>query len=145
MTEIDLTRRYRFSASHRLHAAGLSAEENREIYGKCNNPHGHGHDYVLDVTVRGGLDERTGTLVPVAKLDAFVRRQVIDFYDHRDLNREVAEFRALVPTAENIALSIGGRLRRAWAAEFGAGQPALERVRVRETGRNTIELEGRDI
>ena len=101
---IRVTRRYRFSASHRLDAPGLDAEANRRIYGKCNNPFGHGHDYELAVTLRGPRDARSGLAVERARLDRLVREQVLQRYAHRNLNAECEEFRAVVPTSENLGL-----------------------------------------
>src|SRR6476646_11832298 len=94
-----LTRRYRFAASHRLHSDAMSAAENRELYGKCNNPYGHGHNYVIEVSVRGPLDGVTGRTVDTARLDELVRAQVIVPFDHHNLNAEVAEFARTVPTS----------------------------------------------
>jgi len=131
---IHLTRRYRFAASHRLDAPQLSAEENRAVYGKCNNPWGHGHNYVLEVTVAGPVAE-DGRLVDPRKLDCLVEQQVLRPMDHRDLNTEVAEFARLVPTTENLAVVIGRRLRDAWR-----GTPALYKIRLEETSNNSFEL-----
>ena len=91
------SRRYRFSASHRLHNDAYSEQENREIYGKCNNPHGHGHNYILEVTAAGQIDPQTGMVCDMAKLDQAVRKKVIDRFDHTNLNLD-ASFRNLVPT-----------------------------------------------
>src|SRR5512138_2689271 len=101
---MHVTRRYRFSASHRLHAPGLGDEENRRVYGKCNNPFGHGHNYVLDVTAQGPLDPATGRAADPAQLDAFVRREILDAMDHRNLNTEVPAFAGSPPTSENLAV-----------------------------------------
>ncbi|MBI3684582.1 MAG: 6-carboxytetrahydropterin synthase [Acidobacteria bacterium] len=109
-----LARRYRFSASHRLHAPQLSAEQNREIYGKCNNPHGHGHDYLLEVIVRGEPDPATGLLLSVARLDRLVRETVLADFDHRYLNAEIEAFRHTPPTTENVAIEIHRRLEEGW-------------------------------
>jgi 6-pyruvoyltetrahydropterin/6-carboxytetrahydropterin synthase len=133
---IRLTRRYRFCASHRLHAPEFTDEENRALYGKCNNPHGHGHDYVLEVSVRGEVDPRSGKVADVAALDALVREQVLDPFDHRDLNSEAPAFASRVPTTENLALEIRSRLEKGWAAAL----PRLERIRIQETKRNSLEL-----
>lgn len=133
-----VTRRYRFSASHRLHCLEFSDAENREVYGKCNHPYGHGHDYVLEVSARGPADPGTGQAVDVRKLDRLVRRAVLDDFDHRNLNVEIPVFSKIVPTTENVALEISRRLSEGWAAEFPAG-PALEKVRVHETKNNTVE------
>jgi 6-pyruvoyltetrahydropterin/6-carboxytetrahydropterin synthase len=137
---IRLTRRYRFSASHRLHSQELSEAQNRELYGQCNNPRGHGHDYLLEVGVLGPVDQRSGRVADVAALDALVAGEAIRPFDHRNLNQDVAEFASTVPTAENLALEIERRLRAAWSAVFPGEWPRLERIRIRETKRNAIEL-----
>lgn len=137
---VRVTRRYRFSASHRLHSPLLSDEMNREIYGKCNNPYGHGHNYTLDVTVAGRLDARRGRLLPLNELDDLVRRVVLQPMDRRDLNSEVAEFASLAPTTENLAQVIVRRLEGAWESAL-AGHPAmLEKVRIWETRNNIFEV-----
>ncbi len=133
-----LTRRYKFASSHRMHSPQLSDEENREVYGKCNNPYGHGHDYVLEVTVRGPVSEATGRVASVAMLDAYVRNKVLHLFDHRDMNRDIPAFADKVPTAENIALVIGGILSSGWSSAFPGIE--LDRVRIKETRRNFIEL-----
>jgi 6-pyruvoyltetrahydropterin/6-carboxytetrahydropterin synthase len=130
-----LTRRYRFSASHRLDTPVLTAEENRRLYGKCNNPYGHGHDYLLDVTVEGPLDA-SGRVADRSALDALVARQVIDRLDHKNLNADVPELAGAVPTTENLASAIRQTLIKSWTL------PArLKRVRISETDRNIFELE----
>jgi 6-pyruvoyltetrahydropterin/6-carboxytetrahydropterin synthase len=140
MAQVSVTRRYRFSASHRLHSAQLSGEENREVYGKCNNPHGHGHDYVLDVTLRGGVSEKSGRLVPLEALDDLVRRAVLKDMDRRNLNEEVDELAGVVPTTENLALVIAERLQRAWAERPAEWTSVLEKVKIHETKRNIFEV-----
>jgi 6-pyruvoyltetrahydropterin/6-carboxytetrahydropterin synthase len=125
-----LTRTYEFSASHRLHSLALSDEENRSIFGKCNNPYGHGHNYKLEVTVRGPVDERTGMLADLDALDRVVHEEVVDRYDHRHLNMDLPEFRELNPTTENLVTVIWERLAPRLTA------PRLHRVTVRETDRN---------
>lgn len=134
-----LTRRYRFSASHRLHSPALTESENRELYGKCNNPHGHGHDYLLEVTVSGTADPRSGRLANVACLDQLVREEVLEVFDHRNLNTEVPEFEQAPPTTENLLRAIDRRLGRQWSTVFPGGSPALERIRLGETKRNIFE------
>ena len=130
---IRLTRRYHFSAAHVLARPDWDDDRNRSVYGKCANPGGHGHNYVLEVTVRGELDAESGRLVPLERLDAVVRRRVLDALDHRFLNREVPEFETLVPTAENIA-------RYAFEQLKGELSPAvLDRVRLVETRNNSVE------
>jgi 6-pyruvoyltetrahydropterin/6-carboxytetrahydropterin synthase len=136
---IRLTRRYRFSASHRLHSGRLSEGENRAVYGKCNNPYGHGHDYVLEVSVRGPVEEKTGRAADVAVLDALVHRQVIRAFDHRNLNEDVPEFARVIPTTENLVAEVERRLRREWGASFPGEWPELDRIRIQETRRNTFE------
>jgi 6-pyruvoyltetrahydropterin/6-carboxytetrahydropterin synthase len=137
---MKLTRRYKFSASHRLHAPSLSKAENAEIYGKCNNPYGHGHDYVLEVSVAGEIDEQTGRVVSPGELDAYVLRQVIRDFDHRDMNLDLPDFAdGLVPTTENVAVVVNKRLRRDWPF-VGV---ALDGVRLEETKRNSFELRSR--
>lgn len=137
---IRLTRRYRFSASHRLHSQQLSEARNRELYGQCNNPLGHGHDYLLEVGVRGPVDQRSGRVADVAALDGLVAGEVIRPFDHRNLNQDVAEFASTVPTAENLALEVERRLRARWSGVFPGEWPRLERIRIWETKRNAIEL-----
>lgn len=130
-----LTRRYRFSASHRLDTPVLTVEENRCLYGKCNNPYGHGHDYVLDVTVEGPLDT-SGRVADRSALDALVARQVIDRLDHKNLNADVPDLASAVPTTENLASAIRQILVKSWTL------PArLKRIRISETDRNIFELE----
>lgn len=136
--KIELGRRYRFSASHRLHSSKLSEEENRRIYGKCNNPHGHGHNYVVEVCVSGTVDPATGMIANLADLDSFVEREVIEPLDHKSLNEDVAAFRENVPTTENVCKEIFARLKYFPKAK-------LERVRVEETGNNTFEYAGEEL
>lgn len=134
---LRLARRYRFSASHRLHSLELTPEQNAEIFGKCNNPYGHGHDYVLELVVRGTPDAQTGLLTPLKGLDDFVKETVLRIYDHKYMNVEIDTFRDTPPTTENVAVDIQARLNSAWP--FGQ-QPALDTVRIFETRRNIVEL-----
>ena len=136
---IRLTRRYRFSASHRLHAPALSDDVNRELYGKCNHPYGHGHDYALEVTVEGPLDERTGRICDLVSLDELVTHYIVNDFDHRNLNHEAPEFRSVVPTSENLAIAIEERLKRVWKSGFSGEWPRLSRIRLQETRRNSFE------
>ena len=133
--KIELGRRYRFAASHRLHSARLSDEENSQLYGKCNNPLGHGHNYVVEISVSGKVDPATGMIANLADLDGFVQREVLDAFDHRSLNDEVPAFRAKVPTTENLCIEIFRRVRVFPKAK-------LERVRVEETSNNSFEYAG---
>jgi 6-pyruvoyltetrahydropterin/6-carboxytetrahydropterin synthase len=137
---IGITRVYRFSASHRLHSPQLSDRENAEIFGKCNNPYGHGHDYVLSVTVNGEVDRRTGILIPVSALDRLVREKVLDLFSYRNINMDVPQFARLIPTTENIALVIAGLLQEHWAEYLGVERARLHRVHVQETERNGFEV-----
>lgn len=140
MADVRLTRRYRFSAAHRLHSGMLSAEENRAVYGKCNNPYGHGHDYVMDVTVRGEVDERRGRLISIEALDQFVQVVVLKNFDRRNLNVEVSEFATMVPTTEMLAAVIARRLRAAWPVAFGGSGARFEKLRIGETRNNIFEV-----
>lgn len=140
-----VTRRYQFAASHRLHSPALSDEENRDLYGKCNHPFGHGHNYVVEVTARGPLDAATGLAVDTHRLDALVRGQVLDAFEHRNLNVEVETFRSVVPTSENLGVEVFDRLRRHWAAEFPGPWPKLDKVSIAETPRNIFEVTSHEI
>jgi 6-pyruvoyltetrahydropterin/6-carboxytetrahydropterin synthase len=137
---IRLTRRYRFSASHKLHSSVLSAAENAVTYGKCNNPHGHGHDYSLEVSVTGVPDPVAGRVVDVRTLDRLVEAEVLSKLHHRDLNTEAAELSGVVPTSENLAAGILRVLEASWGRSFPDGRPALDRIRIHETRRNLFEI-----
>jgi 6-pyruvoyltetrahydropterin/6-carboxytetrahydropterin synthase len=130
-----LTRRYRFSASHRLHSTEMSAEENRVTYGKCNNPHGHGHNYALEVTVSGQVDQSTGMVCNLVDLDGFVEREVLSRYHLENLNT-LQEFAQQVPTTENLSVEIFEILQR------GFYHAHLEGVRLEETMMNSFEYAG---
>jgi 6-pyruvoyltetrahydropterin/6-carboxytetrahydropterin synthase len=123
------------SASHRLHSAQLSADENRATYGRCNNPYGHGHNYSVEITVSGPVDTRTGMVCNLADLDAFVRVQILDRFDHQNLNL-LAEFAAEVPTTENLCIAIYDIVNR------GFHNAHLEKVRIEETMLNSFEYSG---
>lgn len=137
---MKVTRRYRFAASHRLHSAAFGEDENRELYGKCSNPYGHGHDYLLDVTAIGPVDPASGQVVHLPTLDRLVSEQVLKDFDHRYLNADLGEFKSLVPTLENIIRVIEDRLRARWSDAFPGQWPRLEGIRLRETKRNLFEL-----
>ena len=130
-----LTRRYRFSASHRLHSQEMSAEENQITYGKCNNPHGHGHNYTLEVTLSGPVDPGTGMVCNLTDLDGFVEREVVSRYDLENLNM-LQEFAQTVPSTENLCVEIFEILHR------GFQMAHLERVRLEETMMNSFEYAG---
>ena len=130
-----LTRRYLFSASHRLHSDEMSAAENQSTYGKCNNPYGHGHNYTLQVTVSGQVDPSTGMVCNLVDLDDFMRREVLSRYDHENLNT-LQEFARNVPTTENLCTRIYEIVQRGF-------RPAhLERVKLEETMMNSFEYKG---
>lgn len=137
---VRLSRRYGFFASHRLHAQALTDDQNREIYGKCNNPHGHGHNYEVELTVRGEVDPLTGRVVDLALLDRLAEEQILTPFRYRNLNEEVEAFRDLVPTTENLGVEIDRRLRAAWSRTFAGGEPRLDKVRIHETERNICEI-----
>jgi 6-pyruvoyltetrahydropterin/6-carboxytetrahydropterin synthase len=130
-----LSRRYLFSASHRLHSEAMSEEENQLTYGKCNNPYGHGHNYTIEVTVSGPVDKKTGMVCNLADLDAFIEREVRARYDHENLNT-LPEFSQEVPTTENLCIHIYEIVQR------GFPQAHLERVRIEETMMNSFEYAG---
>ncbi len=127
-----LTRRYLFSASHRLHSDDMSEEENRATYGKCNNPYGHGHNYSVEVTVSGQVDPQTGMVCNLVDLDECVHREVINHYDHQNLNT-LPEFSSLVPTTENLCRQVHEILQRAFRHAH------LDKVRIEETMMNSFE------
>jgi len=133
---MEVTRRYRFCASHRLHSPQLPAEVNQQIYGKCNNSYGHGHNYEIEVTVSGPVNPQTGRVADLETLDRLVQERVIEIFDHRNLNEEVTYFQKLVPTTENLCIIIDRELRDAWPAVF----PALKRVSIWETARNIFVI-----
>jgi len=133
--KVELGRRYQFAAAHRLHSPALSEVENCRLYGKCNNPFGHGHNYVVEVLVSGTIDPATGMIANLADLDGFVEREILDPFDHKSLNEDVAAFHAAVPTTENLCIEIFRRLKKFPNAK-------LERVRVQETSNNSFEYAG---
>lgn len=133
--KLSLTRRYCFAASHRLHSSALSETENERIYGKCNSPYGHGHNYAVEVTITGPVNPDTGMIANLGDLDPFVQREVIEAFDYKYLNEDVPEFRTVVPTTENVCREIYRRL-----AGFAAAK--LERVRIEETSKNAFEYSG---
>jgi 6-pyruvoyltetrahydropterin/6-carboxytetrahydropterin synthase len=136
--KVELGRRYHFSASHRLHSEHLSEEENARVFGKCNNPFGHGHNYTLEVNVSGRVDPETGMIANLADLDGYVESAVLQALDHKSLNEEVAGFREKVPTTENLCIEIYERLKSFSHAK-------LERVRIEETRNNSFEYAGEAI
>ena len=135
---VHFSRRYHFSASHRLHVAGYTDAQNRETFGKCNNPYGHGHNYTLQVTVRGPVDEETGMVLNMVELDSLVQRQILARFDLDNLNSD-PHFTVAVPSTENLC-------RVAWQllAEGSFGTARLVRIRVEETANNSFEYAGED-
>ncbi|MFN7998506.1 MAG: 6-carboxytetrahydropterin synthase [Bryobacteraceae bacterium] len=142
---ICVTRRYRFAASHRLHAPALSDDANRALYGKCNNPFGHGHNYELDVSVQGPINVKAGRVVDTRTLDELVRRQILEPFDHRNLNEEVGAFQVSIPTSENLGREVVRRLKQEWPAVFPTGWPRLEKISIAETARNIFEVSSHEI
>jgi 6-pyruvoyltetrahydropterin/6-carboxytetrahydropterin synthase len=136
----SLTRRYHFSASHRLDSPELTAEENARLYGKCNNPFGHGHNYALEVTVSGEIDPETGCILPVGRLDRLVEQKILRVFAHRNINVDVPEFARLIPTTENMARAIAETLQRNWDDEVAPSGARLARVHIKETERNRFEV-----
>ena len=130
-----LTRRYMFSASHRLHSDVMSDIENAATYGKCNNPFGHGHNYALEVTVSGSVDPSTGMVCNLVDLDGFVQREILQRFDLENLNTR-AEFAQTVPTTENLCTAIYDILQQGFACA------QLEKVRIEETMMNSFEYAG---
>ncbi len=137
---VDVTRVYEFSAAHRLHSPSLTDEENLRVFGKCNNPRGHGHNYILEVTVRGEPGE-TGELLEAATFDTIVATEIVDRWDHRNLNEDLAEFANLNPTAEEIARIAWRRVKDPLEGS-APGRVRLHRIRIRETDRNHVEYLG---
>ncbi len=137
MPKAHLSRRYRFSASHRLHSDAYDAERNREVFGKCNNPHGHGHNYTVQVTLSGPVDETTGMVCDLAELDAFARTNLIERFDQKNLNT-LECFQKKVSSTENLSIEV---------YRIFEGFPAarLERVHIEETSNNFFDYTGANV
>ncbi len=133
---VHFSRRYHFSSSHRLHVEAMTDEQNQQAFGKCNNPHGHGHNYVLELTVSGPVNAETGMVLNMVDLDDLVKERVISRFDLENLNCDPV-FATSVPSTENLC-------RAAWEllqdASFGTAR--LERLRIEETSNNSFEYEG---
>lgn len=140
-----VTRRYQFAASHRLYSPQLSEEENQRVYGKCAYPYGHGHNYRVEVSALGPADRVSGRAADPAVLDRLVAAQILDPFDHRNLNLEIELFGQVVPTAENIGIEICRRLKQHWRIAFSGDWPKLEKVRIEETPRNIFEIRADEI
>lgn len=135
--QVTITRRLHFSAAHRVHNPALSDAENQRLFGKCNNPNWHGHNYILDVSVRGTIDEKTGYVVDLARIKEVAQQHVVDQVDHRNLNVEVDFLKGTMPTTENFAVAI-------WRVLEPALRPAqLTRLVLWETVNNYVEYDGR--
>jgi len=134
--KITVFRKAHFNAAHRLYNPGWSEEKNQEVFGKCNNPNYHGHNYDLEVSVRGEIDPETGYVIDMKVLKDLIREHVEERYDHKNLNLDTEDFKNLNPTAENIAAVIWNRLRAALGSELEL------KVRLYETERNFVECEG---
>ena len=135
---VYLTRKAEFSASHYYHNPEFTAEENRRVFGKCNNPHGHGHNYTLEVTVKGNVNQRSGFVVDLKELKGVIQQEVLDAMDHRFLNKEIPEFASRIPTTENLAIAIWQRL------EPKLKKAELHRVRVYETPDLFVDFYGEE-
>jgi len=137
MPEVTVTRRLTFNAAHRVHNPALSDSENDALFGKCNNPNWHGHNYVLEVSVTGPIDGRTGYVIDLGALKRLVQDEVIDKVDHRNMNVEVDFMRDLIPTTENIVVAF-------WRVLEPRVRPArLTRLKLWETENNYVEYHGR--
>lgn len=139
---VYLTRAIEFSASHRLHSDALSEEENQQIYGKCNNPNGHGHNYVVEATVRGEPDPRTGVVIDLGKFEALLDTEIDARFDHKHLNLDTAFFKDSTATAENIAIVIWNLIAAKIPACRSGGHVALHRIRLIETARSWFDYYG---
>lgn len=136
MAIVTVTRRLHFNAAHRVHNPTLSDEENDRLFGKCNNPNWHGHNYILDVSVTGAVDPRTGYVLDLARLRDIVQREIIEKADHKNLNLEVEFMRGVIPTSENIVTAI-------WHVLATHITPArLSRLVLWETHNNYVEYDG---
>ncbi|KAJ1834940.1 hypothetical protein IWW55_003904 [Coemansia sp. RSA 2706] len=131
-----VSRTEHFSAAHRLHSPHLSDEENRQIFGKCNHPSGHGHNYMLETVVRGPIDVRTGMVANISDLKCWVKRAVLDVVDHRNLDADIAFFRSHPSTTENLAMFIWMRLARIMPPGL------LHQVILSETPKNKVIFSG---
>ena len=125
---VEITRKVRFCAAHRYHREDWTAEKNREVFGACNNPHGHGHNYELEVTLRGPVDPFTGMVINLRRVDEILQEQVVSRFDHRNINKEVEGFESAVPTTENLAIQIWKLIEPG----FNREAVRLSRVRLRE-------------
>lgn len=133
---VYITRKEHFSASHRLHNPSLSDEQNRALYGKCNNPNGHGHNYEIEVTVAGIPPQETGMVMDLKKLSDIINEEIIELVDHKHLNHDVDFLRGIIPTAENMAVAFWKRLE----GKIDGGK--LYSIRLYESDNNYVEYRG---
>jgi 6-pyruvoyltetrahydropterin/6-carboxytetrahydropterin synthase len=136
---VYITKKIEFSAAHRLLNEDLSVEENQELYGKCYNPNGHGHNYILEVTLRGPISEKTGMIINLTELKKIVNEHVVELLDHKHLNKDVDHFKKLNPTAENIIVVIWKIL------EQNLESGILYKLLMKETGSNSVEYYGEEL
>lgn len=136
MMKVTVSRKAHFNAAHRLYNPNWSFEKNEEVFGKCNNPNFHGHNYELIVSVKGTIDPETGYVVDMKVLKQIIKEHVEDIFDHKNLNLDTEEFKELNPTAENIAVVIWNKLRPHIKSELEL------KVKLYETERNFVEFEG---
>ena len=131
-----VTKKMSFSAAHRLFNPKLSEEENREIYGKCSNPHGHGHYYTLEITIKGKIDERTGMIINIDELEDVAKKEIIDKVDHQNLNLDVDFLKDTIPTMENLAKKFWEILKD----KIPKGE--LYKIKIYESGNNYVIYKG---
>ncbi len=137
---VHFTRRYRLSASHRLHAPSLTDQQNRDTYGKCNNPFGHGHNYFVEITVAGPVDPETGFVVDMPALDSVAKLELLDRFDATHLNIDPVFAGNLVPSTENLAMEVERVFRTAIPALDPTGRLRLHSIRIEETVNNSFDL-----
>ena len=138
INKVLLTKKFMFSASHRLYKPGLSDSENAEIFGKCSNPNGHGHNYILEVTVSGNVNDETGYVIDLGELKRFVQDRIIYKVDHKNLNLDVEFLKGINPTSENIVI----RIWDVFEKEFKSGNVKLYSLKLHETENNIVEYRG---
>lgn len=135
--KVSVFRKAHFNSAHRLHNANLSEDENQRLFGLCNNPNYHGHNYTLEVRVHGEIDPVTGYVIDTKILKQIIQKEVHDAYDHRNLNLDTVEFKTLNPTAENIAVVIWNKIRASLSSELDLS------IRLYETENNYVEFDGK--
>ena len=138
MPSVIITKKVKFNAAHRLHSDVLSDEENVQVFGKCNNPKGHGHNYILEVSLKGEVSPENGMVANLTEVKSIIETVICDRFDHKHLNEDVEEFKKLVPTAENIAIVSWNLLKKT------AIGPQLVKVVIHETDTNSCEYAGED-